>query len=62
MNFKGGRCQLLGFKIEKDTPSIKHNKFRKDYGHMEEFLKKHQKEVEELKVDNANPYQATNEV
>jgi hypothetical protein len=30
--------------------------------HMEEILLKQQKEMEELKVDNANAYQAKNEV
>jgi hypothetical protein len=29
---------------------------------MEEILLKHQKEVEELRVDNANAYQTKNEV
>ncbi len=29
---------------------------------MEEILLKHQKEVEELRVDNANAYQVKNEI
>jgi hypothetical protein len=36
--------------------NIKHSKLQRDYKNMEE------KEVEELKVDNANAYQAKNEV
>jgi ribosome maturation protein Sdo1 len=33
--------------------NIEHNKLQKDYKNMEEILSKQQKEVEELKVDNA---------
>jgi hypothetical protein len=33
-----------------------------DYKHMEEIFLKQQKEVEELIMDNANAYQAKNEV
>jgi hypothetical protein len=36
--------------------SIEHNKLQKDYKNMEE------KEVEELRVDNTNAYQANNEI
>ncbi len=51
-----------GFKAKKDTLSIKHNKLQKNYKNMEETLSKQQKEVEELRVDNANAYQAKNEI
>jgi hypothetical protein len=49
-------------KVEKDILSIKHSKLHKDYKNMEEILLKHQKEVEELRVDNANAYQVKNEI
>jgi hypothetical protein len=52
----------LGLKAKKDTLSIKHSKLQRDYKHMEETLLKQHKEVEELKVDNANAYQAKNEI
>jgi hypothetical protein len=42
--------------------SIKHNKLKRDYKNMEETFLKQQKEVEELRVDNANAYQAKNEI
>jgi hypothetical protein len=42
--------------------SIEHNKLQDDYKNMEETLLKQQKEVEELKVDNANAYQVKNEI
>jgi len=45
-----------GLKAEKDTLSIKHNKLQKNYKHMEKTLLKQQKEVEEVRVDNANAY------
>jgi hypothetical protein len=42
--------------------NIKHSKLQRNYKNMEEtFLKQH-KEVEELKVDNANAYQNKNEI
>ncbi len=41
-----------GLKLEKDILSI--NKLHDHYKNMEETLLKHQNEVEELKVDNAN--------
>ncbi len=49
-------------RVEKDTPNVEHNKLQKDYKNMEQILLKQQKELEELKVDNANAYQAKNEV
>ncbi len=42
--------------------SIEHSKLKRDYKNMEETLLKHQKEVEELKLDNANAYQTKNEI
>ncbi len=51
-----------GLKAKRDTMSTEHNKLQKDYKHMEETLLKQQKEVEEFKVDNANAYQAKNEI
>jgi len=51
-----------GLKSKKDTLSIKHNKLQKDYKNMKEILLKQQKEVEELKVDNAHAYQIKNEI
>jgi hypothetical protein len=51
-----------GFKEKKDTLSMKHSKLQRDYMHMEENLFKHQKEVEEFKMDNVNAYQTKNEV
>jgi hypothetical protein len=38
----------------KDTLNIEYIKLQKYYKNMEEILLKEQKEVEELKVDNAN--------
>ncbi len=49
-------------KAKKDTLSVKHGKLHKDYKNMEEIFLKQQQELEELKVDNANGYQAKNEV
>jgi hypothetical protein len=43
-------------KAKKDTMSIEHIKVQRDYKNMEETLLKQQKEMEELKVDNANAY------
>jgi len=51
-----------GLKSKKDTLSIKHNKLQKDYKNMKEIILKQQKEVEELKVDNAHAYQIKNEI
>jgi hypothetical protein len=45
-----------GLKIEKDTLDIEHSKLQREYKNMEETLLKQQKEVEELRVDNANAY------
>ncbi len=45
-----------GLKEEKDTMSIKHSKLQRNYKNMEETFLKQQKEVEELRVDNANAY------
>ncbi len=50
-----------GFKAKKDNLSIEHSKFQRDYKNMEETPLKQQKEVEELRVDNANAYEANNE-
>jgi hypothetical protein len=36
--------------------SIKHSKLQRNYKNMEETFLKQQKEVEELRVDNANAY------
>ncbi len=52
----------MNLKAEKGTLSVKHNKLQKDYKNMEQTFLKYQKELEELKVDNANVYQAKNEV
>ncbi len=58
---KETNANYWGLKAEKDTLSIEHNKLQRDYRHIEEtFLQ--QKEMEELKVDNANAYQVKNEV
>ncbi len=51
-----------GLKEEKATMSIKHSKLQRNYKNMEETFLKQQKEVEELRVDNANAYQAKNEI
>ncbi len=51
-----------GLKAKKDTLNIEHNKLQKNYKNMEETLLKQQKEVEELKVDNANAHQTRNEI
>ncbi len=59
---KETNANYQGLKTEKDTLSIKHNKLQRDYRHMEKTFLKQQKEVEELKVDNTNAYQAKNEV
>jgi hypothetical protein len=50
-------ANYCGLKVEKDILSIKHSKLQKNYKNMEEILLKHQKEVEKLKMDNANAYQ-----
>ncbi len=42
--------------------SIEHSKLEKDYKNMEGILLKQQKQVEELRVDNANAYQIKNEI
>ncbi len=55
-NFKGDNANYQGLKVKKDTLSIQHNKLQRDYKNMEETLFKQEKEVEELKVDNANAY------
>jgi hypothetical protein len=49
-------------KAKKDTLSIEHNKLQRDYKNMEETPLEQQKEVEELKMDNANAYQANNDI
>ncbi len=49
-------ANYYGLKAEKDTLSIEHSKLQRDYKHMEETLLKYQKEVEELRVDNANAF------
>ncbi len=59
---KETNANYWGLKAEKDTLSIKHSKLQRDYKNMEETLLKKQKEVEELRVDNANAYQAKNEI
>jgi chromosome segregation ATPase len=55
-------ANYMNLKAEKGTLSVKHNKLQKDYKNMEQTFLKYQKELEELKVDNANVYQAKNEV
>ncbi len=55
--FKETNANYQGLKAEKGTLNIEHNKFQKVYMHMEEIFLKQYKEVEELKVDNANAYQ-----
>ncbi len=59
---KETNANYQGLKAEKDTLSIEHNKLQRDYMHIEETLLKQQMEVEELKVNNANAYQAKNEI
>ncbi len=59
---KETNANYWGLKAEKDTLSIEHNKLQRDYRHIEETFLKQQKEMEELKVDNANAYQVKNEV
>jgi chromosome segregation ATPase len=51
-----------GLKAKKDTLNIKHNKLQRDYKNMEENLLEQRKEVDELKMDNANAYQIKNEI
>ncbi len=51
-----------GLKAKKDTLNIEHNKLQKNYKNMEETLLKQQKEVDELKMDNANAHQTRNEI
>ncbi len=59
---KETNANYQGLKAKKDTLSIKHNKFQKNYKNMEEIFLKQQKEVEEFKVDNANAYQVKHEI
>ncbi len=61
-NLKETNANYWGLKAEKDTLSIKHSKFQRDYKNMEETFLKQQKEVEELRVDNANAYQVNNDI
>ncbi len=49
-------------KIEKDFFSVEHNKLQRNYKNMEQILLKQQKELEELRVDIGNVYQANNEL
>ncbi len=51
-----------GLKAKKDTLSIEHNKLKRNYKNMEETLLKQHKEVEELRMNNANAYQVKNEI
>ncbi len=60
--FKETYANYQGSKAQKDTLNIEHHKLQRDYKNMEETLLKQQKEVEEFKVDNANAYQAKNEI
>ncbi len=59
---KETNANYQGIKVEKDILSIEHSKLQKVYMHMEEILLKQQKEVEELRMDNVNEYQANNEI
>ncbi len=59
---KETNANYWGLKTKKDTLSIKHNKLQRDYKNMEETLLQQHKEVEELRVDNANVDQAMNGV
>ncbi len=58
---KKTNANYQGLKAKEDIMNIEHNKLQRVYWHMEEILLK-QQEVEELRVDNANAYQAKNEV
>ncbi len=59
---KETNANYQGLKAKTVTLNIKHNKLHTYYKNMEETLSKQQKEVEELKMDNANAYQAKNEI
>ncbi len=59
---KETNANYWGLKAKKDTLSIKHNKLQRDYKNMEEILLKQHKEVEEVRVDNANVDQTMNGV
>ncbi len=62
VTLKKTNANYWGLTVEKDIINTKHSKLQRDYRHMEETFLKRQKEVEELKVDNANAYQTKNEV
>jgi hypothetical protein len=62
VTLKDKDANYWGLKAEKDILSIKHNKLQKGYKNVEETLLKQQKEVEELRMDNANTYQTKNEI
>ncbi len=49
-------------KTKKDSLSVEHNKLQRDYKNMERTFVKQQKELEELKVNIGNVYQAKNEL
>jgi hypothetical protein len=55
-------ANYLNLKAKKKSLSVKHNKLFLNYKNMEQILLKQQKELEELKVENENAYQANNEV
>ncbi len=49
-------------KAKKDILSVKHSKFQKDYKNVEQTFLKQQKELEELKMEVGNVYQANNDI
>jgi methionine salvage enolase-phosphatase E1 len=55
-------CQLLELEGKKGSLSVEYNKLHKYYKNMEHtFLNQH-KELEELKMDISNVYQAKNDI
>ncbi len=49
-------------KAKKDILSVEHNKLQRDYKNMEQIFLKQQKELEDLKMEVGNVYQAKNEI
>jgi len=49
-------------KAKKDIMSATHNKLQRDYKNMEQIILKQHKELEELRMDVGNVYQAKNDI
>ncbi len=57
---KETNANYWNLKAEKDILSAEHNKLQRDYKNMEQTLLKQHKELEELRMEVGNVYQAKN--